>query len=206
MVRYGSSTDFATMLPPMGSTFVEIRGDLGSEQAYRRALDSLEQVDVDTWLSAMPASVVQPTDRTETVDAMLEGIPLPSGFNIDDIRTGETISDHYQLASRVTAAVACEWLDRYVAAEKVGDEETAQVSVDAMSTSRSWPILQEMNEENGTPTIWTLSDDLERGELDTGIAGTDTLANGKVYEFGPAYATALACDSEYHRLRTEGSK
>lgn len=206
MIRYGSSTDFATMLPPMGPTFVEIRGDLGSEEAYRRALDSLEQVDVDTWLSAMPASVVQPTDRTETVDAMLDGVPIPPGFDLDEIRTGDTISDRYQLSSRVTAAVACEWLDRYVAAKKAGDEQAAQASVDAMSTSRSWPILQEMNSENGTPTIWDLSDDLARGELNTGVAGTDTLANGKVYEFGPAYATALGCDSEYHRLRTEGSK
>lgn len=205
MIQYGQTTDFATMLPPSGPTFVEIRGDLGSEEAYREILDSLEQADVDTWLSAMPASVVQPTEREEIVDSMLEGVPVPPGFDLEEISSGETVSDRYQLGARVTGAVSCEWLDRYVAAERAGDQETADASVEAMSTSRDWPILQEMESQGGwSQVVWEISEELSAGELNTGVAGTETYPGGKVFEFGPAYATALGCDSEYHRPRTDG--
>ena len=207
MIQYGHTTDFATMLPPAGPTFIEIRGDLGSESAYRDVLGSLEQVDVDTWLSAMPAGVVLPTDRAGIVDSMLEGVPVPPGFNLDEIRGADTVSDRYQLGAKVTGAVSCEWLDRYVAAEKSGDQETADASVDAMSTSREWPILQEMKSQGGwSQVLWQISDDLSAGHLNTGIAGTDTYPGGKVYEFGPAYATGLGCDSEYRRLRSTDGK
>jgi hypothetical protein len=33
-----------------------------------------------------------------------------------------------------------------------------------------------------------------------GSAGADMLEDGRVYRFGPRYATALGCDSEYRRL------
>lgn len=50
----------------------------------RQALDGLlspvQDVDVDTWLSAMPPGVVKPIDRAATVDGILAGIPVPSGF------------------------------------------------------------------------------------------------------------------------------
>ena len=52
----------------------------------RPMLASLHEVDVDTWLSAMPASVVQPAQQAEAVDEMLAGIPLPPGFDPASIR------------------------------------------------------------------------------------------------------------------------
>lgn len=203
MVHYGG-TDFATMLPARGETFVEIRGNLGSEAAYRQILASLESVDVDTWLSAMPPSVVQPADRSATVDAMLQGVPIPPGFDIEGLREQDNLLDTYQLGATVTGAVSCEWLDRWVAAEKSGNDATAKTSVEAMRSSRQWPILQDMKDEGGwSQAVWDISRQLEQGDLNLGPAGTETLRNGKVYEFGPGYATALGCDSEYRRLRSE---
>ena len=42
--------EYATMLSPQGSVFIEVRGRLGSRGAYDEILDSLRPVDVDTWL------------------------------------------------------------------------------------------------------------------------------------------------------------
>jgi hypothetical protein len=204
MVRY-SDTDFATMLPPEGPTFVEIRSNAGDEATYRGILDSLQHVDVDTWLSAMPASVVQPSDRSAIVDSMLEGVPVPPGMDLDALRNEDAVLDRYQLGAKVTGAVACEWLDRWVAATKDGDAAAADQSVQAMSTVRSWPILQEMESQGGwSQVLWQIAGQLEHGNLNTGVGMTSTTGDGKTYEYGPAYASGLGCDSEYKRLRDDG--
>lgn len=151
MVQYGSRPDFATMLPPQGKVFVEIRGDLGSRQAYLTAIRSLRPVDVDTWLSAMPATVVSPTERAAAVDEMLKGIPLPQGFDASRLRSGGSVLDRYQLGARVTGTVACKWVEQWAQARSDGDAARAAEAVQAMSTARSWPILGEMASQGGWP-------------------------------------------------------
>ena len=69
-VDYGRE-EYATMLSPQGSVFIEVRGQLGSRSAYDGILHSLKPVDVDTWLSAMPPSTVRPEARAEAVEQLL---------------------------------------------------------------------------------------------------------------------------------------
>jgi hypothetical protein len=152
LFRYpGTSDHVAVWLD--GSSTVEARGLAPDADAFRATLASLDEVDVDTWLSAMPASVVQPAMRAEVVDEMLAGIPLPPGFERTEIATGSALRDRYQLGAEVTGAVACAWIDRWVAARRSGDEAGARAAVDAMATSSTWPVLEEMEDEGAYPQV-----------------------------------------------------
>ncbi len=88
MFRYGRSTDFTTLLPPKGPNFLEIRADVGSEQAYRDLIAKLHAVDVNTWLDALPDSFVLPSERSAVVDEMLADIPVPPGFDREQLNRG----------------------------------------------------------------------------------------------------------------------
>jgi hypothetical protein len=171
-----------TLLPPQRQTFIEIRSDDGtSEQAYLNLLSSLRPTDVETWLAAMPASVVQPIDRAATVDEMLAEIPLPPGFDVDTLRRGDTVSDRYQLGAQVTGAVICGWMDQWSTAIAAGNAADAEAAERAMDTARSWPILREMDAEGDFPEVaWDWTED------QSGASG-----------FGPnstaAYKSSLGC-------------
>lgn len=160
LFRYGG-TEFTTILRPQGEVFVEVRGDLGSRARYLEVLRSLERTDVDTWLAALPPDVVQPGERASAVDEMLEGIPLPPGFDPEDLEAGGpgNVSDRYQLAAHVTQAVICGWLDRWTEAKTTGDGDAEQEAVEAISSSKDWPVLQEIATEGGwSQSVWETAD------------------------------------------------
>jgi hypothetical protein len=58
----------------------EARGFFASREPFADVLTALVEVGGDTWLEAMPDSVVRPTDHDTAVEAMLPDIPLPPGF------------------------------------------------------------------------------------------------------------------------------
>lgn len=158
LFRYGRSTDFTTILPPQGANFLEIRGNLGSRDAYLSVLASLTPVPVDTWLAAMPDNVVQPGDMDATVAEMLKGVPLPPGFDAAPL-SSDLPGDRYQVGARVAGAVACAWLDRWADARTGGDRRAEQAALAAMQTSKRWPVLLEMNAEGDYPeVVWEIAD------------------------------------------------
>jgi hypothetical protein len=136
-----------------GDYTVEARGVAPDADTFRAMLASLHEVDVDTWLSAMPESVVKPSSQAEVVDAMLADIPLPAGFDATAIPTTAAVRDRYQLGAQVAGAVACAWIDRWVSARRAEDDAGAREAVDAMATSRTWAILLEMDEEGDYPEV-----------------------------------------------------
>ncbi len=180
----GKGPSFDTIVSPDGKTFVEIRAaELGSEDVYRQLLDSFEHTDVNTWLSAMPPSVVQPSDRAATVDEMLKGIPLPPGFDASALKRGDTVSDRYQLGARVAGSIACQWLDRWTEGLAKGDHAEVQQAKDALATSHDWPILQEMDKQGDYPeAIW----DFAKDRLGGSGMGRNTTHN---------YNPSLGCNS-----------
>src|SRR4051794_17223628 len=101
MFNYGG-TEYETILPPHNGTYVRVRGNVGDEATYRALLGDLEQVNVKTWLTAMPDSAVKPGAQADAVDAMLRGIPLPAGFDRASINAGEGVRDRYQLGAAVS--------------------------------------------------------------------------------------------------------
>lgn len=150
--------NYSAMLRPGGDTFVEIRSDYDrtmDREEFLALLDTIEAVDVNTWLAALPASVVQPVDRVATVKDMLEGVPVPPGLDLDSLAQGDTARDRYQLGALVTGAVTCAWLERRMSGLQAGDSAKVKEAEDALATATKWPILLEMRDQGGwSQEIW----------------------------------------------------
>jgi hypothetical protein len=145
----GQRPDYATVLSPQGSVFIEVNGTLGSRQEYEAVLHSLRPVGVNAWLAAMPPEVVRPVARPAAIARMLQGIPVPPGFDTSALQSESALSDRFMLGKSVTGAVTCDWLQRWLSATRAGDGATAQEAVDAMGTARRWPVLLQMVRERG---------------------------------------------------------
>ncbi len=196
-VDYGRE-EYATMLSPQGSVFIEVRGRLGSKPAYDEILDSLRAVDVDTWLEAMPASTVRPEARSGAVDQLLQGTPLPPGFDASALKAENSIADQDTLAVKVGNTVACGWVESWISAQAAGDQAAAQQAVEAMSTSDQWPLVR----ENHVPWFSNyagVAKQLRENRLDTSPSGYETQTNGKTFGYGPAWKMFLGCKGTYRR-------
>jgi hypothetical protein len=196
---------------PQNGSFISINGysddDAMTRDQFLGVVDSLYSADVDTWLAALPPEIVRPVEDQAAVDAMLEGIPIPSSVDVDQLRSVALALGRYQLGAKVTGAVACGWLDQWAAAVRDGDQASARQAVDAMSTSHDWAILREMEDQGGwSQVVWEYSREMQndnRAQL-LGLGGTESTPDGRVYEVRPAYATGLGCDSERRVLRDDG--
>jgi hypothetical protein len=158
----GQHPNFTTVLSPQGNVFIELTGSFGSKEEYEALLHSLRSVGVDAWLSAMPAEVIRPAARSAAIVQMLRGIPVPPGFDASALhfhvlpgpdtsapQSESALTDRFMLAKSVTGTVTCDWLQRWLAATRVGDGAAAQEAVEAMATARHWPVLLQMVREKG---------------------------------------------------------
>jgi hypothetical protein len=150
--RYPGTNDHVAVWL-QGDYTVEARGLAADADAFRATLASLRQVDVDTWLSAMPESVIVPARQAEVIQGMLAGIPVPPGFDSSAIRASDAVRERYHLGADVAGAVACAWIERWIAAREEGDKAGAREAADAMATSRTWPVLVEMDDEGDYPEV-----------------------------------------------------
>jgi hypothetical protein len=191
-----SREEYATMLSPQGSVFIEVRGRLGSKAAYDEILDSLRAVDVDTWLEAMPASTVRPEARSEAVDQLLQGMPLPPGFDAAPLRSEGSIAAKSTLAIKVGNAIACGWVQSWIAARAAGDEVAAQRAVEAVSNSADWPLVRKAS----VPWFGNykkVAKALRAGRLDRSDLSYEVRADGSTFGFGPAWKLTLGCEGTY---------
>lgn len=196
-----SPVEYATMLSPQGSVFIEVRGRLDSKSAYDEILHALQPVDVETWLSAMPPSTVRPEARSETVDQMLRGIPLPPDFDLAMLQSEDSISDQSSLAVKVGNAVACGWVKSWIGARAVGDNAAAKRAVVAMASSGNWPVVR-MTRRTKVPWFSNyaiVTKQLRAGRLDRSPSGYEVQTNGRTFGFGPAWKLILGCGGTYRR-------
>jgi hypothetical protein len=204
----GESSRFTVFMPSEDRYRVMITGYEMTRERFLDVLASVHATDVDTWLAALPERIVRPLERPEVVDEMLADVPVPSSVDVEALKGEASAASRYHLGAAVTSAVACAWLDQWAAAVKAGDTEAAQEATDAMSTSRDWAILREMEDQGGwSQVIWEYAGQMRRDERQAllGSGGTETLPNGSTYEIRPAYATGIGCDSERRVLREEGT-
>jgi len=134
--------DFTTILPPKARTSGDPRlRRLGA--GVPRPDRQAALVDVDTWLAAMPASVVKPADARTTVDAMLAGLPLPPGLDKQRL-----YSRRRGTATRSAPRSAVRWP---ADGSTVGGRQAlrrrpeAEATTDALATSHGWKVLNDMN-------------------------------------------------------------
>jgi hypothetical protein len=191
-----SPEEYATMLAPQGSVFVEVRGRLGSRPAYDEILHSLRAVDVDTWLEAMPASTVRPEARSEAVDRLLQGMPLPPGFDPAGLKGEDSIAAQSTLAVKVGNAIACGWVESWIAARAAGDHAAAGRAVEAMSSSAEWPLVREA----AVPWFGNYkiaAKQLRAGKLDRSDLSYEVRTDGRTFGYGPAWKLTLGCEGTY---------
>ena len=184
--RYAGSNRF-TALWVRGRYSIEVFGYAPELETFKGELALLHEVDVDSWLSAMPASVVKPASRAEVAQQMLADIPLPSGFDSAALESGDALRDRYQLGAQVTGAIACSWIGQWVAAREAGDIAKVRQATGAMATSRRWSILLEMKKEGAYPEVlWQYAD---------ATATNAPIAAGKPVTVEESYQDALGCHS-----------
>lgn len=184
LFRYEGTTDFTTLWLD-GDLSLELRGVFPDVHAYRAVAGTLDRVDEATWLAAMPASTVVPSERAAVVDSMVEDLPVHPDANLEQFRRADRISDRYQLGARVTAAVACAWIGQWVEARATGDERAARLAAEAMSTSGAWPILQEMQSQGEwSEVVWDYAD---------AMAGESEVTGGTELSVEGSYRDALGC-------------
>ena len=132
---------------------LEFRAGAANVDAFKVLLATLKRVDTNTWLSAMPASVVKTPDRDRTINQMLQGVAVPPGFEPKDIKGAELTKDRYQLGAAVAGTVACRWFKRWSDARGAHDRAKERGAVAALATAKNWPVLKEMAKQGGYPDV-----------------------------------------------------
>lgn len=148
---------------------IEVRGGtFPTVDEFLAVVGTVEQVDTNTWLEAMPPVVVLADARAAAVDEMLADMPLPEGFEparFDKI--AGAVTSRYELGAHVSGRVACAWVNQWIDATKAGDAEASQQAVAALGTSREWDILLEMEPEGfWSHEVWAAADDIATGGVD----------------------------------------
>jgi hypothetical protein len=137
---------YLVVLPPQGSVFVTLSLPAAEHEALLR---SLRAVGVDRWLAAMPPEVVQPADESEAIASMLNGVPLPPGFEVSSLESERVLINRYELGQAVAGAVACGWMRSWDTAHRAGDTASEEAAVEGMSGARRWAVLLQMVREKG---------------------------------------------------------
>ncbi|HEY7875221.1 MAG TPA: hypothetical protein VIG64_08870 [Actinomycetota bacterium] len=184
LIRYEGTTDF-TALWLDGDKSLELRGVYADVDAYKAVAATLEFVDEDEWLAALPDDVVDPAERPAVVESMLTDVPVHRKVDVEKLKTGSEIKDRYQLGAEVSGAVACAWIDQWLDANESGDDRAAREAVDAMATSRHWAVLEEMKPQGGwTEVLWDYADSM---------AGDGTVTGGSKILLADDYGSGLGC-------------
>lgn len=178
-------TDF-TAAWVAGNRSMLLGGLFPDVDAYRSIAASVRRVDVNTWLSALPRSVVQPYERPSSVESMLVDIPVHPSVDVSELRDSPEARERYQLGAEVTSAVSCAWIGQWVDAVDKGDDAAAREAVDAMGTARDWTILHEMNDQGAWPeVVWTFAD---------AMVDNSSVPAGRQMTVEEGYRSALGCE------------
>jgi hypothetical protein len=98
--HYAGRPAYVTVLPPQGNIFVTLA--LPADE-HETLLRSLRAVSVDRWLAAMPPEVVQPAAESAVIAQMLQGVPLPPGFDLTSLEAEGDLTNRFELAGPLPA-------------------------------------------------------------------------------------------------------
>ncbi len=151
---------------------------------------SVTTVDETTWIAGLDPdqSGVGSLEPSRDLDALLQGVPLPSDFDVAALRQSLRPESQYQVVAGVSGAVVCAWLDQWFTAVDKGDEEPRAEAAEALATSRSWSMLLDIADQGAWPDqVWQWAD---------AVNGLDGIMSG----LGPqppsreAANSALSCE------------
>ncbi|MFI5896312.1 hypothetical protein ACIA5D_40055 [Actinoplanes sp. NPDC051513] len=164
-----SAGDFALQLKPRDGVFVELRtGGTWNRAEFDRVLTHVVQVDVETWLEALPPEIVTPGRAGEAATKVLNGVPIPPKFDRSKIEALGA-NDPYQFGAQVVALVGCGWIAEWERARKAGDAGAVKRAADALSSSHQWKVLNDMNAAGDYPEVfWEYADRIAAGKQPSG--------------------------------------
>lgn len=123
-----------------GPHAVELRTDVvPTEAEFRRLAASIEVVDVDTWLSALPENVVKPEERERAVERLVADVPVPPEADLGGVASRDAPGDGGSLGFYVATEVVCGWVDHWAGAT---DEAARRDAVEALSGAGEWHVFR----------------------------------------------------------------
>lgn len=129
-----ASTFYALWLD--GEHSLQLRSDvIPTLEEFKAVTNHLRTVDVDAWLSAMPAGIVKPDERDEAIEKILAGLPVPANLDIDALKETEVVRNDYSLDYDVRSAVVCGWVQQWIDATKAGNSRSARNAAAAVAWS-----------------------------------------------------------------------
>jgi len=135
-----------------------------SQDAFVDTIAGIRTVDEATWEAALPDSVVGQSEQADTVAELLNGVPIPDGFDVAALTDGTT-NDRYQFIAHVSGAVACAWLEQWFTGEQTEDVNLQAGAAAALATSHDWPMLIEIADQGGwSEVLWQHADAVNGGE------------------------------------------
>ena len=121
--------------------------------------------DEATWESELAGHAILPSQRPEQVADILSDVPLPQGFDTHPLTGSTQAKVRYQLIAEVTSAVWCAWARDWDTALTAGDTAAAAAAAQAISSSRTWHALKEIeNEGDWAEAVWEYSARVGRGD------------------------------------------
>ena len=192
---YRYDTQYSAIWRDADGNSVEALGQAESNEAFVEVLSHLEKVDVDAWLTALPASAVTPQERDQAVTQLADGMPIPPGLDLEQLRAGsDATRDRYQLAAQISSAVACGWIEQYYAGKQAGDPQQVARAAAALRTARDWPVLAEMEAEGDYPKVLL---EYVAAIVDDGTLPVESkVGKTKETRVEESYRSALGCDVE----------
>lgn len=123
-----------------GSYAVELRTDvIAGETELREIARSVESVDVDTWLAAMPDSVVTPDERRRAIERIVADMDLPPNFDLDELANRDVVRSSIDF--EVATAVVCGWIDRWIEADRADDAGGRREVAEALAGAHEWDAV-----------------------------------------------------------------
>jgi hypothetical protein len=123
-----------------GSYAVELRTDVIPEEAeFRDIARSVESVDLDTWLAAMPERVVTPDERRQAIERIVADMEVPPNVDLDELAERQLVTQ--SLEFEVATVVVCGWIERWVDADRAGDEGGRREAAEAMAGGHNWDAV-----------------------------------------------------------------
>jgi len=180
---------------PIGRTFyalwragehsLELRSDvIPSKDTFKKIVESLHVVDVDTWLSALPATVIEPHERRDAIDEIVADIPVPANVDLGALARRDVVTN--SLTYEVTTTIACGWVEEWVDATRSGDQQTRQQAVDALVSARKWRALSRPEAGQYKTYVFDVADAMS----------TNTPINDASIPIGVGYQRHLGCPED----------
>ncbi|MEU4623967.1 hypothetical protein AB0G04_28830 [Actinoplanes sp. NPDC023801] len=152
------------LLKPKDGSFVAIVGGGMTASRFDQLLDRVVRAGPEAFLASLPPEVVTPGKVREAATAILADVPLPPGFDVDDVEVGGANSP-YQFNARVITKVSCQWLAEWERADRAGDDPAAETAAAALSGATGWQVLKDMEDGGGwSRQLWDLAADAAGGD------------------------------------------